>query len=60
MLSEFKVDIRHWLILQGRYTCTVRKLRCGSCLIEDLYEYSPPKYSPPKHSPPKESVKTRK
>ncbi|WP_318490949.1 endonuclease III [Photobacterium leiognathi] len=47
--KEFKVDVHHWLILHGRYTCIARKPRCGSCIIEDLCEYSPPK----------ESVKTR-
>ena len=34
--AEFKVDVHHWLILHGRYTCIARKPRCGSCLIEDL------------------------
>ncbi|HDR1324571.1 TPA: endonuclease III, partial [Pasteurella multocida] len=34
--DEFKVDVHHWLILHGRYTCIARKPRCGSCLIEDL------------------------
>ena len=29
----------HWLILHGRYTCTARKPKCGSCLIEDLCEF---------------------
>ncbi|PSV28118.1 MULTISPECIES: endonuclease III [unclassified Photobacterium] len=43
--KEFKVDVHHWLILHGRYTCIARKPRCGSCLIEDLCEYSPPKES---------------
>ena len=43
--AEFKVDVHHWLILHGRYTCIARKPRCGSCLIEDLCEYSPPKES---------------
>ena len=38
--SEFKVDVHHWLILHGRYTCIARKPRCGSCLIEDLCEFS--------------------
>ncbi len=38
--DEFKVDAHHWLILHGRYTCIARKPRCGSCLIEDLCEYS--------------------
>jgi endonuclease-3 len=34
--AEFKVDVHHWLILHGRYTCIARKPRCGSCLIEIL------------------------
>ena len=37
--AEFKVDVHHWLILHGRYTCIARKPRCGSCLIEDLCEF---------------------
>ena len=37
--KEFKVDVHHWLILHGRYTCLARKPRCGSCIIEDLCEY---------------------
>lgn len=37
--SEFKVDVHHWLILHGRYTCIARKPKCGSCIIEDLCEY---------------------
>ncbi len=37
--TEFKVDVHHWLILHGRYTCIARKPRCGSCIIEDLCEY---------------------
>jgi endonuclease-3 len=36
---EFKLDVHHWLILHGRYTCIARKPRCGSCIIEDLCEY---------------------
>lgn len=36
---EFLLDAHHWLILLGRYTCTARKPRCGSCLIEDLCEF---------------------
>lgn len=43
--KEFKVDVHHWLILLGRYTCVARKPRCGSCIIQDLCEYSPPKGS---------------
>ncbi len=37
--AEFKIDVHHWLILHGRYTCIARKPKCGSCLIEDLCEY---------------------
>ncbi|MCL1039995.1 endonuclease III [Shewanella corallii] len=37
--KEFKVDVHHWLILHGRYTCLARKPRCGSCMIEDLCEF---------------------
>lgn len=37
--EEFKVDVHHWLILLGRYTCIARKPRCGSCIIEDLCEF---------------------
>ena len=36
--AEFKVDVHHWLILHGRYTCVARKPRCGACIIEDLCE----------------------
>lgn len=38
--AEFKVDVHHWLILLGRYTCIARKPRCGSCIIEDLCEFN--------------------
>ena len=37
--AEFKLDVHHWLILHGRYTCIARKPKCGSCLIEDLCEF---------------------
>ncbi|MDP5190352.1 endonuclease III [Rheinheimera baltica] len=37
--AEFKLDVHHWLILHGRYTCAARKPKCGSCLIEDLCEF---------------------
>ncbi|WP_077751644.1 endonuclease III [Shewanella psychrophila] len=37
--TEFMVDVHHWFILHGRYTCLARKPRCGSCLIEDLCEF---------------------
>lgn len=38
--AEFKVDCHYWFILHGRYTCVARKPRCGSCIIEDLCEFS--------------------
>ena len=37
--SEFMFNIHHWFILHGRYVCTARKPKCGSCIIEDLCEY---------------------
>lgn len=37
--AEFKLNVHHWLILHGRYTCIARKPRCGSCIIEDLCEF---------------------
>ena len=35
-----KKDAHHLLILHGRYTCTARKPKCQSCIIEDLCEYA--------------------
>ncbi len=37
--KDYLMDAHHWLILHGRYTCTARKPKCGSCLIEDLCEF---------------------
>jgi len=37
--EEFLMDAHHWMILHGRYVCTARKPKCGSCMIEDLCEY---------------------
>ncbi len=42
--AEFLMDAHHWLILHGRYTCIARKPRCGSCIIEELCEYSKKAY----------------
>lgn len=36
---EFRRDAHHWLILHGRYTCTARKPRCGTCRLADLCEW---------------------
>jgi len=39
-IPEDKIPLaHHWLILHGRYVCTARKPRCGSCIVEDLCEY---------------------
>lgn len=32
-------DAHHWLVLHGRYVCTARKPKCGTCIIRDLCEY---------------------
>lgn len=37
--KDYLLDAHHWLILHGRYVCTARSPRCGSCLIEDLCEF---------------------
>ena len=37
--DEFILDAHHWLILHGRYVCTARNPRCGTCVIQDLCEY---------------------
>ncbi len=37
---DFLLNAHHLLILHGRYTCIARKPRCGSCIIEDLCEYT--------------------
>ncbi len=37
--KEYLKDAHHWLILQGRYTCTARKPHCSTCIIRDLCEY---------------------
>ena len=34
--AEFKLDMHHWLILLGRYTCTARAPRCDVCPVQDL------------------------
>lgn len=38
--EEYMQDAHHLLILHGRYTCIARKPHCGSCIIEDLCEYT--------------------
>ncbi|MDN2660965.1 endonuclease III [Neptunomonas phycophila] len=37
--KPFLIDAHHWMILHGRYVCTARKPKCGSCIIEDLCEF---------------------
>jgi len=38
--KQHKKDAHHLLILHGRYTCIARKPRCGSCVIEDVCEFT--------------------
>lgn len=37
--KQYQQDAHHWLILHGRYTCTARKPKCATCIIQDLCEY---------------------
>ncbi len=37
--KHFRRGAHHWLILHGRYTCTARRPRCGTCVIADLCEF---------------------
>jgi endonuclease-3 len=37
--DEFRLGAHHWLILHGRYVCTARKPKCGTCAIRDLCEF---------------------
>ena len=37
--GAFRRGAHHWLILHGRYTCTARRPRCGTCVIADLCEF---------------------
>ena len=37
--TPYLMDAHHWLILQGRYTCTARSPQCWNCLIADLCEF---------------------
>lgn len=37
--KEYKLDLHHWLILFGRYTCTARKPHCQQCVVNDLCEW---------------------
>jgi len=37
--KEHLIDAHHLMILHGRYTCTARKPKCGSCVIYDECEF---------------------
>lgn len=37
--KQFLKDAHHWLILHGRYICTAKKPKCGTCPIYDLCEF---------------------
>ena len=34
--AEFKLDVHHWFILHGRYTCTSRNPHCDKCALAYL------------------------
>ena len=36
---QFAREAHHWLLLHGRYTCTARRPKCPTCLIQDLCNY---------------------
>ncbi len=38
--ERFKPNAHHWLILHGRYTCTARKPKCETCILNDLCDYA--------------------
>jgi endonuclease-3 len=33
---ELRPTAHHWLILHGRYVCTARKPKCGTCGLKDF------------------------
>ena len=37
--KAYRQHAHHWLILHGRYVCTARRPRCGTCPIAKLCEY---------------------
>jgi len=37
--AHYKQNAHHWLILHGRYTCTARKPRCGTCRVVDICRF---------------------
>ncbi len=37
--AEFRRHAHHWLILHGRYVCTARAPKCGTCAIADLCRF---------------------
>jgi endonuclease III len=37
--SEFVYRAHHWLILHGRYTCTARSPKCGTCGIKQVCKF---------------------
>lgn len=32
-------NAHHWLVLHGRYVCTARQPKCGTCIIQKFCEY---------------------
>ena len=43
--DEFKLDVHHWLILHGRYTCKARSPDCAKCIVEPLCSFKEKNFS---------------
>ncbi len=37
--APWRRDAHHWLILHGRYVCTARSPKCGTCAVADLCQF---------------------
>lgn len=37
--KKYLHDAHHWLILHGRYVCTARSPKCGTCVVRDLCRF---------------------
>jgi len=38
--GRYMLHAHHWLILHGRYVCTARSPKCGTCLIRDICRHN--------------------
>ncbi|HEV2613911.1 MAG TPA: endonuclease III [Gammaproteobacteria bacterium] len=37
--KEYLQNAHHWLVLHGRYVCTARQPKCGTCIIQKFCEH---------------------